>query len=69
MGLLFCLKRKKKIKFFAWGDTVTSLAMVISVCKATAEKISSEMGISEGQAMNIVVESITEIQHSLERSK
>ncbi len=69
MGLLFCLKRKKKVKLFAWGDTVSCLTMTTSVCKAVAEKISSEKGISEAEAMNIVVESVAEVHRTVECSK
>lgn len=65
MGLLFCLKRKTNIKLFALGDTVTHLTMITSECKAVAEKISLEKGISEEEAMHIVIESITESHHSL----
>lgn len=57
---LVCFLKNNKTTAFGRSDIVDSVVMLTSLCKAVAEKIAKEKYMSEGQAMKLLLECLSE---------
>lgn len=65
MGILICIKSKNKVKILRKGNTVEHLAIVMSVCKDSAERIAIEKRISLDAAVSFILDCIVDTKESL----
>lgn len=58
MGIIFSYSKNRKAKLKAMGRTLNLLALLVSISRCLAERISKENGVSLGKAEDIVVDCI-----------
>nr|DAQ34579.1 MAG TPA: hypothetical protein [Caudoviricetes sp.] len=60
MSFMMCLQGKHKAKVFSKGNTIDSLIMTTTICKAVVDKIATEKKLSTEDALNLLIESVRE---------
>ena len=65
MSFLMCLQRKNKVKVLNMGNAIETMTMTMAICKTIADKIADERKLTKEDALEFLIESITESYNSL----
>ena len=65
MSFLMCLQRKNKVKVLNMGNAIETMTMTMAIWKTIADKIADERKLTKEDALEFLIESITESYNSL----